>query len=56
MLVTIYGTVYMLLSYFGGVLTDRHDRRMLLGIGLISNAVAVAADGVHEELRTADRI
>ncbi len=55
MLVTIYGTVYMLLSYFAGVLADRHDRRLLLGIGLIGNAIAIVLMGFtkHYELLVA---
>ncbi len=43
LVVTIYGTVYFLLSYPAGMLTDRLNRKALLGIGLIGNALAVCA-------------
>jgi FSR family fosmidomycin resistance protein-like MFS transporter len=45
MLVTIYGVLYALCSYAAGVLADRHDRKLLLGIGLIGNAIAITLMG-----------
>jgi MFS family permease len=46
LVVTIYSLVYALGSYGAGMLADRFDRRMLLGIGLIGNALAVVAFGL----------
>lgn len=43
--VTVYGLVYWGLSYPAGVLADRYDRRMLLGVGLLGNALAVIGIG-----------
>ena len=45
-IVTVYGLVYCLGSYAAGVLADRHDRRLLLGVGLLGNAVAVLLMGL----------
>src|SRR5437773_11530828 len=45
LIVTVYGLTYCLLSYKAGELADRHDRRLLLGVGLIGNALAVIAMG-----------
>src|SRR4026207_681496 len=44
--VTVYGLVYCAVSYPSGVLADRLNRKALLGIGLIGNALAVAAMGL----------
>ncbi len=44
-IVTVYGVTYCALSFQAGVLADRHDRRMLLGIGLLGNALAIMAMG-----------
>src|SRR5215217_4095988 len=46
LVVTLYGFVYCLGSYIAGVLADRHDRRFLLGVGLIGNAAAVLGMGL----------
>jgi MFS family permease len=46
LVVTIYSLVYALGSYGAGMLADRFDRRVLLGIGLIGNALAVVAFGL----------
>jgi MFS family permease len=46
LVVTVYGFVYCATSYFAGVLADRSDRKLLLGVGLVGNAVAVALIGV----------
>src|SRR5258708_3484925 len=45
LIVTVYGVTYSLFSYIAGVLADRHDRRLLLGIGLLGNALAVVGMG-----------
>jgi len=45
LLLTVYGCVYYIFSFAAGILADRFDRRMLLGIGLIGNAAAVMAIG-----------
>ena len=44
-LVTIYGVVYFLGSYFAGMAADRFDRKLLLGLGLLGNAGAILAMG-----------
>jgi MFS family permease len=46
LVVTVYGVVYNAGSYFAGMLADRFDRRVLLGIGLIGNALAIAGMGL----------
>ncbi len=46
LVVTAYGVAYSLGSYVAGVLTDRFDRRMLLGWGLIGNAAAILLMGL----------
>jgi MFS family permease len=45
-IVTVFGLVYCLVSFPAGVLADRHNRKLLLGIGLIGNALAIIAMGV----------
>jgi MFS family permease len=45
-IVTIYGFVYCLFSYPAGVMADRFNRKALLGIGLIGNALAITAIGL----------
>ena len=34
LIVTVYGVVYALLSYPAGILADRMNRKVLLGVGL----------------------
>ncbi len=46
LIVTIYGIVYALGSYAAGVVADRADRKMMLGLGLILNAVAILLMGL----------
>jgi MFS family permease len=46
LIVTVYGVVYALFSYPAGILADRMNRKVLLGIGLIGNASAVALMGL----------
>jgi MFS family permease len=46
LVVTVYGVVYNFGSYAAGMLADRLDRRLILGIGLIGNAAAVAGLGL----------
>jgi MFS family permease len=48
-IVTANGLVYCALSYGAGVLADRFDRRMLLGVGLLGNALAIAAMGLTRQ-------
>lgn len=43
--VTAYGVVYCILSYLGGILADRFNRKVLLAIGLVGNAAAIAMMG-----------
>jgi MFS family permease len=49
LIVTIYGLVYCVSSYGAGVLADRFNRKMLLGVGLIGNALAVGAMGLTRQ-------
>lgn len=46
LLVTIYGLAYWSLAYPVGVLADRFDRRLLLGVGLIGNAGCILLMGL----------
>ena len=46
LIVTIYGLVYCCASYPAGVLADRFNRKALLGVGLIVNALAILLMGV----------
>lgn len=46
LIVTVYGLVYCLGSYPAGVLADRGNRKALLGIGLIVNALAILLMGL----------
>ena len=45
-IVTVYGLVYCLLSFPTGVIADRFNRKVLLGVGLIGNALAIVAMGL----------
>jgi MFS family permease len=45
LVVTVYGFVYCCTSYLAGILADRSDRKLLLGVGLVGNAVTVALVG-----------
>ena len=45
LIVTVYGTCYYLGSFAAGVLADRFDRKMLLGISILGNAAAIALMG-----------
>ncbi|HEX8525328.1 MAG TPA: MFS transporter [Tepidisphaeraceae bacterium] len=45
-IVTIYGLFTCVGSYPAGMLADRFDRKTILGIGLIGNALAVVAMGL----------
>jgi len=45
LVVTLYGVVYNLGSYAAGVMADRFDRKLLLGIGLLGNAAAIMGMG-----------
>jgi len=46
MIVAVYGLVNFSFSYAAGVLADRFDRKVLLGVGLLVNAAAVVAIGM----------
>lgn len=46
LIVTVYGLVYCLGSYPAGVLADRGNRKALLGVGLILNALAILLMGL----------
>lgn len=45
LIVTVYSLVYCLGSYGAGVLADRVDRTVLLGTGLLGNAIAITLMG-----------
>ena len=47
--VTVYGIVYCALSFVAGEMADRYNRKMLLGIGLLGNALAVTAMGLTRQ-------
>jgi MFS family permease len=49
LVVTLYGVVYNFGSYAAGMLADRFDRRLILGIGLVGNASAVMAIGLTHQ-------
>src|SRR5688572_19058451 len=44
--VTVYGLVYCALSFVAGEMADRYNRKMLLGVGLLGNALAITAMGL----------
>ena len=46
LLVTVYGVVYAACSFGSGILADRLDRKRLLGLGLLVNAIAICLMGV----------
>ena len=46
LVVTVYGVMYNLLSFHAGKMADRHDRRVLLGLGLLGNSLAIALMGL----------
>lgn len=45
LIVTIYSLAYAWLSFKAGELADRHDRRLILGVGLLGNAGAILLMG-----------
>ena len=47
--VTVYGLVYCLGSFVAGILADYVNRKALLGIGLLGNALAVIAMGLTRQ-------
>src|SRR5438067_11088084 len=47
--VTVYGLVYCLGSYAAGVMADRANRKALLGVGLLGNALAITAMGLTRQ-------
>jgi MFS family permease len=49
LVVTLYGVVYNFGSYAAGILADRWDRRVLLSVGLIGNAMAIALIGLTRQ-------
>jgi len=49
LIVSVCSGVYFLLSYPAGVLTDRLNRKMLLGVGLIGNALAIGLLGATHQ-------
>src|ERR1044071_5219216 len=49
LIVTIYGAVYCLFSYPAGVMADRFNRKVLLGVGLLGNALAILAMGLTRQ-------
>ena len=49
LVVAVYGAVYFLLSYPAGVLADRLNRKVLLGVGLVGNALAIGLMGLTHQ-------
>lgn len=49
LIVTVYGGVYCVFSYLAGILADKFDRKVLLGIGLIGNAIAITLMGLTRQ-------
>lgn len=49
LVVTAYNAAYFLLSYPAGMLADRLNRKMLLGVGLLGNAVAIGLTGITHQ-------
>ncbi len=49
LVVTVYGLVYCLGSYGAGVLADRFDRKWMLGVGLLGNAMAILLMGLTRQ-------
>jgi MFS family permease len=49
LIVTINGLVYCAASYAAGVMADRFNRKALLGIGLLGNALAILAMGLTRQ-------
>ncbi len=49
LIVTLYGLVYSLGSYPAGVMADRLNRKALLGIGLLGNALAITLMGLTRQ-------
>jgi len=47
--VTVYGVVYCLGSYAAGEMADRYNRKLLLGVGLLGNALAITAMGLTRQ-------
>jgi MFS family permease len=47
--VTVYGIVYCALSFAAGEMADRYNRKLLLGIGLLGNALAITAMGLTRQ-------
>src|SRR5262245_43769919 len=48
-IVTVYSLTYCLMSFAAGMLADRFDRKMLLGVGLVGNAFAVMLMGLTHQ-------
>ncbi|HVT90065.1 MAG TPA: MFS transporter [Tepidisphaeraceae bacterium] len=49
LIVTIYGLAYCIGSYPAGILADRFNRKTLLAVGLIGNALAMIAMGLTRQ-------
>ena len=49
LIVALYGLVYCLLAYPAGMLADRINRKVLLGVGLIGNAAAIGLMGITDQ-------
>jgi MFS family permease len=49
LIVTVYGLTYSLGSWFAGVLADRFSQKLLLGMGLLGNALAIAGMGLTRQ-------
>lgn len=49
LIVSVYGMVYFLASYPAGMLADRFNRKMLLGVGLIGNACCILLMGLTHQ-------
>jgi MFS family permease len=49
LIVTLYNFAYWTLSLLPGILADRFDRKLLLGVGLIGNAAAITLMGLTRQ-------
>jgi MFS family permease len=49
LIVTVYNFAYWTLSLGAGILADRFNRKVLLGVGLIGNSAAIAMMGVTRQ-------
>jgi MFS family permease len=49
LVVTVYGVMYNLVGFTAGKMADRHDRRVLLSVGLLGNSIAIILTGMTHQ-------